>query len=62
MDGYNVVNFTIFSQNLVKNLDFSASIYNLFDEQYDDPATPYHLRVKFRRMAALSEVNLTYRF
>jgi outer membrane receptor for ferrienterochelin and colicins len=60
--GYNVVNFTLFSQNLIKNLDFSASIYNLFDEQYADPATPYHLQSQIPQNGRTFGVKLTYRF
>jgi len=62
VNGYDVVNFTLFSQGLVKNLDFSASIYNLFDEQYADPATPAHLESQIPQNGRTFEVKLTYRF
>jgi outer membrane receptor for ferrienterochelin and colicins len=63
VDPYNVVNFTIFSQNLlVKNLEFSASIYNLFDEQYSDPATPFHLQSQIPQNGRTFGVKVTYRF
>lgn len=32
-----VANFTLFSRELVKGVDFSVSIYNLFDTHYRDP-------------------------
>ena len=37
--GFAVVNLTFFSRNLVKNLEFSASVDNLFDRHYVDPAS-----------------------
>ena len=40
--GFGVVNFTLFSRNLVKNLEFSASVYNVLDHKYGDPATRFH--------------------
>ena len=35
--GFETVNFTIFSHDLVKNLEFSGGVYNLFDARYSDP-------------------------
>jgi outer membrane receptor for ferrienterochelin and colicins len=35
---YVVPNITVFSRNLVKGWEFSASLYNLFNHKYDDPA------------------------
>lgn len=61
---YSVVNFTLFSQNIVKNLDVSASIYNLFDQQYSEPATPlhYNLESQIPQNGRTFGVKLTYRF
>ena len=33
-----VPNFTLFSRNALKGWEFSASLYNAFDEKYSDPA------------------------
>jgi iron complex outermembrane receptor protein len=60
--GYGVVNFTLFSQNLVKNLDFSASIYNLLDTSYSDPATRFHHQDLIPQDGRSFRVKLTYRF
>jgi outer membrane receptor for ferrienterochelin and colicins len=60
--GYGVVNFTLFSQNLVKNLDFSASIYNLLDTGYSDPATRFHHQDLIPQDGRSFRVKLTYRF
>ncbi len=57
-----VVNLTLFSQNIVKNLEASASVYNLFDNQYFDPASRFHLQDAIRQDGRTFRVKLTYRF
>jgi outer membrane receptor for ferrienterochelin and colicins len=59
---YNVVNFTLYSQNIVKNLEISASIYNLLDQQYSDPATPFHLESQIPQNGRTFWVKLIYHF
>jgi len=60
--GFGIVNFTLFSQNLVKNLEVSASIYNLLDRQYSDPATRFHAQDLIEQNGRSFRVKLTYRF
>ena len=60
--GFAVVNFTLFSQNLVKNLDASASIYNLLDTTYYDPASRFHQQNVIRQDGRTFRLKLTYRF
>jgi len=60
--GYTVVNFTLFSQNLVKNLDISASIDNLLDKTYSEPASQFHLQNAIPQDGRSFQVKLTYRF
>ena len=60
--GFGVVNFTLFSQNLVKGLELSASIYNLLDRRYNDPATPLLPEDLIPRDGRTYRVKLTYRF
>jgi outer membrane receptor for ferrienterochelin and colicins len=60
--GYGLVNFTLFSQNLLKNLDLSASIYNILDKHYDDPSTPFHRQDLIEQDGRSFRVKLTYRF
>jgi iron complex outermembrane receptor protein len=60
--GFAVVNFTLFSQNLLKNLDASASIYNLFDTKFYDPASRLHLQNVIQQDGRTFRVKLTYRF
>jgi outer membrane receptor for ferrienterochelin and colicin len=60
--GYAIVNFTIFSQNLVKNLDISASIYNLLGKTYYDPVANFHLQNAIQQDGRTFRIKLTYRF
>ena len=39
-----VVNATLLARNLPGGLEVSASVYNLFDKGYADPAGPEHLQ------------------
>jgi outer membrane receptor for ferrienterochelin and colicins len=39
-DSYLVGNVTLFSRRILKNLDVSGSIYNVFDQRYGDPGGP----------------------
>jgi outer membrane receptor for ferrienterochelin and colicins len=60
--GFGIVNATLFSQNLVKNLELSASIYNLLDRNYGDPATRFHQQDVIERDGRSFRLKLTYRF
>jgi len=60
--GYSVVNLTLFSQNLAKGLELSASIYNLLDWKYGDPSTPFHNQAIIEQNGRTFRVKLTYRF
>jgi len=60
--GFAVVNFTLFSHNLLKNLDVSASIYNLLDRHYVDPASQFHVQDVIAQDGRSFRLNLTYRF
>ena len=59
---FGVVNFTLFSQNLVKNLDVSASVYNLLDRRYSDPATRFHEQALIEQDGISFRFKATYRF
>ncbi len=60
--GFAVVNFTLFSHNLLKNLDISASVYNLLDRHYVDPATQFQVEDTIPQDGRTFGVKLTYRF
>ncbi|HWX18718.1 MAG TPA: TonB-dependent receptor [Candidatus Binatia bacterium] len=59
---YGIVNLTLFSQNIVKNLEFSASIYNLLDRRYDDPASRFHVQDLIQQDGRTFRLKLTYHF
>ncbi len=59
---YGIVNLTLFSRELVKNLEFSGSVYNLLDQKYSDPATRFHRQDKIERDGRTFRLKLTYRF
>jgi len=60
--GFGVVNFTLFSRNLVKNLEVSGSVYNLLDTGYSDPATRFHHQDLIPQDGRTFRLKLTYRF
>jgi len=60
--GYAVVNFTLLSRNLVPNLEVSASVYNLLDTTYFDPASRFHLQNKIAQDGRTFRLKVTYRF
>jgi iron complex outermembrane receptor protein len=62
VSGYGVFNFTLFSQNLLKNLEISASIYNLLDERYSDPASRFHLQDNILADGRSFRLKATYKF
>jgi len=60
--GYTTVNFTLFSQNLLKNLDISASVYNLLGNTYFEPSSRLHQENAIQQDGRTFRVKLTYRF
>jgi iron complex outermembrane receptor protein len=60
--GFPVVNFTLFSRELAKNLEISASIYNVFNEHYSDPASHFHVQDLIAQDGRSFRLKLTYRF
>jgi iron complex outermembrane receptor protein len=57
-----VVNLTLFSQNIIKNLEFSASVYDLLNTQYWDPASDFHVEDVIEQNGRSFRVKVTYRF
>jgi iron complex outermembrane receptor protein len=60
--GYGIFNATIFSRNLIKNLEFSVSAYNLFDTSYSQPSSQGHLQPQIAQDGRGFRVKMTYRF
>ena len=61
-DDFFITNVTLFSQNLLKGLEASASVYNLFDEEYRDPGSTEHIQDTIEQDGTTYRVKLTYRF
>lgn len=57
-----VTNLTIFSQKLVKGLEVSASVYNVFDEKYGDPGSTEHVQDIIEQDGRSFRFKVTYRF
>ncbi len=43
-DNIFLTNLTLFTQNFVKGLEVSASVYNLFNQKYGDPGSDEHIQ------------------
>ena len=59
---YGIFNATLFSRNLLKNLECSASVYNLFDASYSQPSSQGHLQPQIAQDGRSFRIKLTYRF
>jgi iron complex outermembrane receptor protein len=60
--GYVIANATLFSRELVKGLELSASLYNLLDKHYSDPVGPDFSQRFIEQDGRSFRVKLTYRF
>ena len=60
--GFGIVNFTLFSRELVKNLEFSVSVYNILDVRYSDPASLNHVQDLIPQDGRSFRIKATYRF
>jgi len=61
-DAVALINLTLFSRNVLKGLELSASVYNIFDEKYADPAGSEHRMDQIEQDGRSYWVKLTYRF
>lgn len=61
-DGYTVANLTITSLYLAPRLEVAASIYNLFDKAFDDPAGEEHSQDVIPQDGRSYRLKLVYRF
>ena len=57
-----VPNVTIFGQNPSKGLELSASVFNIFNNQYADPGSEEHRQDSIVQNGRTVRVKLTYRF
>lgn len=57
-----ILNWNVFSQRLVKGIELSAGVYNLFDAKYYYAGRPEHVQDVFEMRGRVFNVKLTYRF
>jgi outer membrane receptor for ferrienterochelin and colicins len=62
VQGYLIANLTLYSRDIVKGLEFSASVYNLFDQKYSDPVSGDFLQDAIEQDGRSFRIKLTYRF
>lgn len=62
IDDFVILNLTISAREIAKGLDLSASVYNLFDEEYFDPGGTEHLQDQIEQDGLAFRVKLTWRF
>jgi iron complex outermembrane receptor protein len=55
-------NITIFGRQLLKGMDLSFSVYNLFDQKYGDPGAEEHLQKIIIQNGRDFRLKLNYRF
>jgi iron complex outermembrane receptor protein len=61
-DDFVIGNFTLFSQRIVKGLEVSASVYNLFDTKYASPGAGDHLQDTIAQDGRSFRLKMTYKF
>lgn len=61
-DDFFVANLTLSGRNLLKGLEVSASVYNVFDEKYGDPGSGEHLQEVIEQDGRSFWVQVSYRF
>jgi iron complex outermembrane receptor protein len=59
---YVVPNLTLFSQKALKGWEVSASIYNIFDEEYGDPGSQEHRQDIIFQDGRSFRIRVGYRF
>ena len=61
-DDFFTANITLSSQKLVRGLELSASVYNLFDKRYGDPGSSEHRMDIIEQDGRVFRVKLTYKY
>ena len=62
LDPFALVNTTLYTRELVKGLEFSASLYNVFDTHYSDPVSSDYLQDSIQQDGRTFRLKLTYHF
>jgi len=61
-DDFIITNLTLLNRNLIKGLEISGSIYNLFNKKYNDPGGGEHLQDTIEQNGTTFRIKMTYRF
>jgi iron complex outermembrane receptor protein len=59
---YWVANFNLFSHDIIKNLEFSAGVYNLFDRKYQDPVGSDFPQASVQQNGRSFRAKISYKF
>jgi len=62
VSGYFLLNGTIYSRELVRNLELSAGVYNLLDSRYRTPVGADYVPESVEQIGRTFRVKVTYRF
>ena len=60
--GFGTANITLFGRRLLKGLDLSATVYNVFDKNYSDPAPPQNVQQSIPQDGRSVRIKLAYSF
>jgi len=60
--GFATTNLTLFGRQFLPGLEFSASIYNVFDKNYADPVSAAHLQTAIAQDGRTYRCKLSYSF
>jgi iron complex outermembrane receptor protein len=61
ISGAAIFNLTLLNRDLLKGLDLSASIYNLFDTRYSAPSGPEHFNSLDEKLREIPQDGITFR-
>jgi len=62
VEDFFITNVTVFAQKLLKGLEISGSVYNLFDKKYRDPGSGEHRQDSIEQDGRNFRFKLTYKF
>jgi iron complex outermembrane receptor protein len=60
--GFFITNLTLLNKKTLKNLEISASVYNLFCKKYNDPASEEHVQKNIGQDGRSFRLKLAYKF
>ena len=61
-DSFFITNLTFSAQNFMKGLEVFLSVYNLFDQKYEDPGSREHKQSAIEQDGFGFRLKMTYRF